>query len=1219
MISAASTITGTTITGSTLSSTGNVNTVGIVGTGNISTTGNISGGNLIAAGLSLSGNVLSAINTTANITTTANISGSYILGNGSLLTGIDATSIQNGTSNVRVVSSGGNVAIGVGGTSNVAVFATTGEFITGLLSVTGNITGGNILGGANVNATTHTGTTVSVSANITGGNLLTAGLVSATANITGGNILTGGIVSSAGNIIGGTDLYIGSGAASTAFTNPIGIFRDNGTGYVQVAVVNATGTASADLVTYGNNGDDNQSWMDMGFTGNIFNDTNYSITGAGDGYLFAQGNAATGGNMVLATGNTGTTRDIVFSFGFLTANEFLRFQRSTNTILPAANTTANIGSTARYLNNLYAVNYIGTTASITGNITGGNLLTGGLISSTGNITGSNMLTGGLISATGNITAGALISASGNITASNITAISLISGTTLSASSNILTAGLISATGNITGGNILGGANVNATTHTGTTVSVTANITGGNLLTGGLISSTGNITGGNVNTNQVVGTGLTLVSTGDLTLSATGNINANNEYINNVPQPQQNADAANKQYVDNLVSTAISYHLPVVAATITTLATATGGTITYTQPNGVANGVGATLTTTGSFNLIDTANIQTIGARVLVKDQANAVQNGVYTWANATAIVRATDADTYGAGSPTQLGINDYFFVQSGNVNAGSAYIVNAPSGTITFGTSNITFAEFSKSQIYSANTSAGVSLNGTVINALVDNVTTAFSLGNIVVKTSAQLTTPNIGAATGTSLSTTANITGGNILTGGTISATGNITGGNILGGANVNATTHTGATVSVTANITGGNILTGGQLISSVATGTAPLAITSTTLVPNLYVARANVSDWDVVQTATTGTYYPQIVNAVTGNVQAFANTNLSFNAATGVLTASGYTTAGTVTAATVNAATIGNASAVVNGATVSITGTVTAAAVNAAAIGNTGAVFTGASISAATIGNASAVHNGATFSASGTVTAATVNAAAIGNTGATLTGTLQTAAQTNITSVGTLTGGTWNATSISTTYTDAKVTSVAGRTGAVTLAQADISGLTTGSTPTFAGLTVGTGSITGGNIINGNGNGIGNIGSSTVYFNTVFGKATTAQYADLAENYAADAEYTSGTVLEFGGANEVTLSVIPGSARIAGVVSTNPAHLMNSTLESEFVAAVALTGRVPTSVVGTVRKGDMMVSAGNGAARACATPAIGSVIGKALENFNGESGVIEIVVGRL
>ena len=74
-----------------------------------------------------------------------------------------------------------------------------------------------------------------------------------------------------------------------------------------------------------------------------------------------------------------------------------------------------------------------------------------------------------------------------------------------------------------------------------------------------------------------------------------------------------------------------------------------------------------------------------------------------------------------------------------------------------------------------------------------------------------------------------------------------------------------------------------------------------------------------------------------------------------------------------------------------------------------------------------------------------------------------------------------------------------------------------------------------------------------------------------------------------------------------------------MNAGLDAEHTAVVALTGRVPTSVVGTVRKGDMMVSAGQGRAQACATPAVGTVIGKSLENFDGTEGVIEVVVGRL
>jgi hypothetical protein len=170
-----------------------------------------------------------------------------------------------------------------------------------------------------------------------------------------------------------------------------------------------------------------------------------------------------------------------------------------------------------------------------------------------------------------------------------------------------------------------------------------------------------------------------------------------------------------------------------------------------------------------------------------------------------------------------------------------------------------------------------------------------------------------------------------------------------------------------------------------------------------------------------------------------------------------------------------------------------------------------------------------------------------------------------------------------------------------------------------THGNLTVSTGTVTLGNIVNANGNAVGNIGSSSAYFNTIFGKATTAQYADLAELYSSDAVYPPGTVVDFGGNQEVTLSTQASSARVAGVVSTNPAHLMNSTLESEHTVTVALTGRVPTSVVGTIRKGDMMVSAGNGVAQASAAPAIGTVIGKALADFDGVSGVIEIVVGRL
>ena len=147
---------------------------------------------------------------------------------------------------------------------------------------------------------------------------------------------------------------------------------------------------------------------------------------------------------------------------------------------------------------------------------------------------------------------------------------------------------------------------------------------------------------------------------------------------------------------------------------------------------------------------------------------------------------------------------------------------------------------------------------------------------------------------------------------------------------------------------------------------------------------------------------------------------------------------------------------------------------------------------------------------------------------------------------------------------------------------------------------------------------NGTANIGTSTSTFNTIFAKATSAQYADLAEKYTADAEYAPGTVVVFGGDKEVTVTSVDADRAVAGVVSTNPSYIMNAGLEAEHVATVALTGRVPTRVTGTVRKGDLMVSAGYGVARAEADPRVGTVIGKALENFEGNEGVIEVVIGR-
>ena len=165
---------------------------------------------------------------------------------------------------------------------------------------------------------------------------------------------------------------------------------------------------------------------------------------------------------------------------------------------------------------------------------------------------------------------------------------------------------------------------------------------------------------------------------------------------------------------------------------------------------------------------------------------------------------------------------------------------------------------------------------------------------------------------------------------------------------------------------------------------------------------------------------------------------------------------------------------------------------------------------------------------------------------------------------------------------------------------------------------LSVGSGTFTVGNIVT-TGNVSGNIGSSSNYFNTVFATATTALYADLAENYQADANYAPGTVVAFGGDEEITLATQDNDSTVAGVVSTNPAYQMNSGLTGNHVVTVALLGRVPCLIQGPVSKGALMVSAGNGRARAEPNPAPGAIIGKAVQSFDGDVGTIEIVVGRV
>jgi hypothetical protein len=161
---------------------------------------------------------------------------------------------------------------------------------------------------------------------------------------------------------------------------------------------------------------------------------------------------------------------------------------------------------------------------------------------------------------------------------------------------------------------------------------------------------------------------------------------------------------------------------------------------------------------------------------------------------------------------------------------------------------------------------------------------------------------------------------------------------------------------------------------------------------------------------------------------------------------------------------------------------------------------------------------------------------------------------------------------------------------------------------------------SVTPAGIVNNQANGVGNIGGPGAYFNTIHAQATSAQYADVAERFAADDIYEAGTVVELGGSAEITKVGVDLSDKVFGVISTRAAYLMNAGAGSNNThPPVAMTGRVPVKVMGQVNKGDRLVSAGNGIARA-AKPGEATafnIIGRALANkLDFGLGTVEAIV---
>jgi hypothetical protein len=591
-------------------------------------------------------------------------------------------------------------------------------------------------------------------------------------------------------------------------------------------------------------------------------------------------------------------------------------------------------------------------------------------------------------------------------------------------------------------------------------------------------------------------------------------------------------------------------------------TTLNATTSVTSPVLISNiAVGTAPLTVTSTTRVANLNVATSGVANTVNDaaQSNITSVGTLTSLNSSGNITAPIiiANSNGTGNNFKVGDDAWI----GDINITNTMVVkgqqDGANGYIIFGNGDTT------STLGRAGTGP-LTYNG------------AFSaVGNANVG--------NLG--TGGLITATGNITGGNLVTGGVLSATGNANVGNL----------GTGTAIITTGNITtinSGLLQNGNSNVTITANGNVVInavggaRITATSSGANV-AGTLSVSGNANVGNLGTGGLITATGNVTAGNLvtggalSVTGNANIG-NIGTGIVTASGNITAPYF---------IGNVQGNISG-NLTVNGSNTQVLFNDSGLANATAGLTfNKSTNALFIGN----------------TLSVVGNANVGNIGATsIVGTIATASQTSITAVGTLAS-----------------LSVSGNANVGNIGAASFVGNLSGTSVSVSG------NVNAGNIVLANAAIISannmqlttgantNAGNITGNWTLTAGSRLQATYADLAEYYESDQPYEPGTVLQFGGSKEVTLAE-DGTTRVAGVVSTDPAYVMNSGCEGDAVA-LALQGRVPTKVRGTIRKGDLMISGGNGFARPAVSPTVGTVIGKALQDFDGIEGIIEVAVGRL
>lgn len=788
---------------------------------------------------------------------------------------------------------------------------------------------------------------------------------------------------------------------------------------------------------------------------------------------------------------------------FVNGNSTANYALGANSNLSFNAATGNLNTTLLNVTSNANLGNLGVAgiAIVTGNISGGNISTAGILTATGNLSGGNISTAGVLSVTGNANVGNLG------TAGLITATGNISG------GNLTTTGIVAATGNVTAGNVYANSGtIGATLLTGTlTTNAQPNITSTGTLTS--LAVTGNTTSGNVYANS--GTIGASLLTGTLTTASQPNVTS-------VGSLTGLTIAANGDITMSGTGSQLS------GANLVSASYLTGTLTTAAQPNITSTGTLTSLTVTGSVtggNLITTGNGNIGTLRVTGTSNLGPVSNVTITGGNANQILKTNGSGTLSWTDPTggyylhtqSIASNTWTIVH----NLNNQYLSVDPIDS----TGNSYMGRYDYPTVNYTNANAVTLTFTSAVTGYCAIVGGGFTYAN------------GNGTATPAGLDTYVQFNDSGTL-GGQPSFVFNKTTGT------VSATIFAGSGANLT-NLNASNVSSGTLAQARLANSTLTLGNTILTLGATTTTVAGLTS---VTSTSFTGALTGAATTA--GTVTTAAQPNITSTGTLTSLVVSGNITAPNITANTGVFTGNGSGLSAINASNIS-SGTLAQARLANASL---------------TLGNTSLTLGGTTTTVTGltsVTSTAFVGALTGAATSATTAGTVTTAAQPNITSLGTLTG--------------------------LTLANAAV---------------ISMGSNT-------------NVGTLTGNFVLSSGSKLQATYADLAEYYQADQNYVPGTVLEFGGDKEVTLAS-DETRRVAGVVSTNPAYAMNAECPG-IAVAIALQGRVPVKVRGNIKKGDMLVSGGNGYARPTHDPKLGTIIGKALENFEGTDGIIEIAVGRL